>query len=96
VAPEADGDDIGARREAILKPRIMREFFEKYRRAKFPGDVIAQNVLRGLGLPGERTQSALEIIKANGKYAGIIRETPTGRLSTSTPPGYRRQPRLPR
>src|SRR6266853_1702079 len=30
VAPEAEGDDLAARREAIFKPRIMIEFFEKY------------------------------------------------------------------
>src|SRR5262249_50522870 len=77
VAPEEEGQDITARREAILRPRIIREFFERYRRAKFPSDLIAGNVLKTLGLPGDRIQSALEIIKANGRYAGIIRETPT-------------------
>jgi hypothetical protein len=40
VAPENEGDDLSARREAILKPRILKEFFEKYRRAKFPNDMI--------------------------------------------------------
>lgn len=42
VAPESEGDDLVARREAILKPRISKEFFERYRRAKFPNDVNAQ------------------------------------------------------
>jgi hypothetical protein len=36
VAPEAEGADVVARREAILKPRLLKEFFERYRRAKFP------------------------------------------------------------
>jgi predicted nucleotide-binding protein len=78
VAPEAEGEDLIARREAILQPRLLREFFEKYRRAKLPNDVIATNVLKTLGLPADRTASALEIIKANGTYAGVIRSTPTG------------------
>jgi hypothetical protein len=78
VAPEEEGQDIAARREAILKPRILREFFEKYRRAKFPGDQIAINVLKVLGLPADRGEAGLEIVKANGVYAGIIRDTPTG------------------
>lgn len=78
VAPEAEGEDIVARREAIFQPRLLREFFEKYRRAKLPNDVIAGNVLKSLGLPADRTANALEIIKANGAYAGIIRSTPTG------------------
>ena len=87
VAPENEGDDLTARREAIMKPRILREFFERYRRAKFPSDAIAVNVLRSLGIPTERTQSALEIVKANGKYAGIIRDTPTGPFVSLDSPG---------
>lgn len=78
VAPEAEGEDLAARIEAIMKPRISKEFFEKYRRAKFPNDAIGINVLKALGIPPERAESALEIIKANGRYAGIIRDTPTG------------------
>ncbi len=87
VAPEAEGEDVVARREAILKPRILREFFEKYRRAKLPNETIAANVLKSLGLPGDRAETALEIIKANGSYAGIIRETPTGPFINLDSPG---------
>lgn len=87
VAPEAEGDDLVARREAILKPRILKEFFERYRRAKFPSDTIAVNVLKSLGIPPERVQSALEVVKANGRYAGIIRETPTGPFVSLDAPG---------
>ncbi len=76
VAPENEGDDLSARREAILKPRILKEFFERYRRAKFPNDQIGSNVLKSMGIPAERIQSALEIVKANGRYAGIIRDNP--------------------
>jgi predicted nucleotide-binding protein len=78
VAPEAEGADVAARREAILRPRILKEFLEKYRRAKFPSDTIATNVIKTLGVPPQRAPQALEILKANGKYAGIIRDTPTG------------------
>lgn len=87
VAPEAEGEDVIARREAILKPRILREFFEKYRRAKLPNEVIAANVLKSLGLPGDRAEAAIEIIKANGSYAGIIRQTPTGPFINLDSPG---------
>lgn len=87
VAPEAEGEDVIARREAILKPRILREFFEKYRRAKLPNETIAANVLKSLGLPGDRTEAAIEVIKANGSYAGIIRETPTGPFINLDSPG---------
>lgn len=87
VAPENEGEDLAARRDAILKPRISKEFFERYRRAKFPNDTIGGNVLKGLGIPLDRVQSALNIVKANGRYAGIIRETPTGPFVNLDSPG---------
>ena len=87
VAPEQEGADLVARREAIMNPRIMKEFFERYRRAKFPNDTIAGNVLRTLGLPPEPVQSAVEVVKENGRYAGIIRDTPTGPFVNLDSPG---------
>lgn len=87
VAPEHEGDDLKARRESIMKPRILKEFFERYRRAKFPNDNIACNVLKTLGIPQDRVQSALEVVKANGRYAGIIRDTPTGPFVSLDSPG---------
>jgi predicted nucleotide-binding protein with TIR-like domain len=87
VAPEEEGDDLVARREAIMKPRILREFFERYRRAKFPNDMIAGNVLKTMGVPADRVDESLTIIKANGTYAGIIRDTPTGPYVNLDSPG---------
>lgn len=87
VAPEAEGEDLIARREAILRPKVLRDFFERYRRAKFPNDVIARNVLKSMSLPADRVESGLEIIKDNGRYAGIIRETPTGPFVNLDSPG---------
>lgn len=87
VAPEEEGEDVAARRQAILKPRILREFFERYRRAKFPNDTIAANVLKGMGVPADRVDESLAIIKANGAYAGIIRDTPTGPFINLDSPG---------
>jgi hypothetical protein len=43
--------------------------------------------LRSLGIPSDRVQSALEIVKTNGKYAGIIRDTPTGPFVNLDSPG---------
>jgi hypothetical protein len=90
VAPEAEDEDVVARREAIMRPRIMREFFEKYRRAKFPTDTIAINVVKSLGLPGDRAAAAIETIKGNGIYAGVIRDTPTGPFINLDSPGLPR------
>jgi hypothetical protein len=78
AAPEVEGDDVAARRDAILKPNLLKAFFERYRRAKFPNDTIAKNVLVGIGVPAERVAAALEVVRQNGRYAGIIKDTPTG------------------
>ena len=70
AAPEEEGELLVARRSAILNPRICKEFFERYSRAKFPNEAIAANVLRSLGIPADRVSSALEILKENGRSRG--------------------------
>jgi uncharacterized DUF497 family protein len=70
-----------------MRPRILREFFEKYPGAKFPNDVIAANVLKGLSIPSNRAETALKIVKENGRCAGIIRDTPTGPFVSLDTPG---------
>ena len=90
VAPEDEGDDARARVEAILQPRIMGEFFRKYDKAKFPKETIAENVLVGMGIPKERAEKAVEIVRENGIYTGVLKETKTGLFvalgSPTTPP----------
>ncbi len=78
VAPEEEGDDVAGRAEAVLRPRICKEFFEKYNRAKFPSGKIAENVLIGMGVPKDRAATAVELLKHNGEIAGIIHQTKTG------------------
>ena len=78
VSPTEPGDDKRALREAIMKPNIMRSFYEKYNHAKFPDANIAQNVLVSLGLPKVRANTAVNLLKDNGVATGILRETPTG------------------
>lgn len=92
VAPTTEGDDSAAKLEAVLKPRISNEFFTRYHTAKFPKDEIAKNVLVGMGLPKERADKALEILKENGKYAGMIRDTKTGPLVVVGPPTAKSAP----
>lgn len=72
VRPTAETDAQEGLREAILKPRIQREFLERYNNAKFPKDMIAQNVLVDLGLPKERAPQALVILKSNAELAGVL------------------------
>jgi hypothetical protein len=79
TAPTEEGDDVKARAEAALKPRVCREFFQKYNKAKFPPDQIALNVLReNFHVPAERCGAVLEILKDNGAFVGFIHNTKTG------------------
>jgi hypothetical protein len=84
VAPTTEDDDTFAVREAVLQPKILREFFLKYDKAKFPRDDIAENVLVQLGLPKDRSKASLAILKLNGKRAGFILETKTGPFVAAT------------
>jgi len=78
VAPTVEGDDFLAKAEASLKPGIAKQFYEHYNKAKFPQDKIAKNVLAQMGVPPERLDNVLEIIKQNGQFVGIIHQTKTG------------------
>ncbi|MFH1749116.1 MAG: TIR domain-containing protein [Planctomycetota bacterium] len=79
TAPTAEGDDVLARGEAALTPRVPREFFEKYHRNKFPSDTIAKNVLQqDFKVPADRAQDALTLLKEDGAFVGIVHQTKTG------------------
>lgn len=95
VAPTEEGDDRRARVEAVMQPRLEREFFEKYDRAKFPKDEIGRNVLISLGLPKDRADRSFEILKENGIYAGIFREMKTGLFVAVDSPAPSRAPLQP-
>ncbi|MHB8138713.1 MAG: TIR domain-containing protein [Smithellaceae bacterium] len=79
TAPTEEGDDIIARGEAALKPKVFQQFFDKYNRAKFPSDPIAKNVLQqNFKVPADRTEEVLALLKDNGSFVGFIHQTKTG------------------
>jgi predicted nucleotide-binding protein len=71
--PIREGDDIAAKREALLKPRVLREFLQKYNNAAIPRDDIAQNVLVTLGVPKDRAAGVLLLILEGAEALGFIR-----------------------
>ena len=74
VAPQEEGDDIEALREACLKPRVIAGFLGKYDGSKFPREDIAQNVLRGqFDVPPGRTEEALSMVVENAETIGAFR-----------------------
>lgn len=79
VAPTVEGEDVIARNEAAMRPQILRQFFEKYDKNKFPDDKIAKNVLQhNFNVPADRCDEVMAIVKDNGAYVGILHNTKTG------------------
>lgn len=78
VAPEEEGDDANAIREAALLPRILKQFFQKYDRGKFPQEAIGINVLVSMGALRERAKAVYEMTRATGLLAGFLTNTKTG------------------
>ena len=74
VAPQEEGDDLAALREACLKPSIINQFLHKYDGNKLPRDDIARNVLIGeFDIPVERATSAFELIVECAESIGAFR-----------------------
>jgi len=74
IAPTVEGDDLAAIRDAVLQPRVVREFLQKYDGSKLPSRSIAVNVLEDMGVPGEATGRALDMILENAKVAGFLED----------------------
>ncbi len=72
VAPTEEGLETKGLISALLRPVILKSFYEKYDKNKFPNDDIAKNVLENLGVPKDRTDEALKIVIQNAEYVGIL------------------------
>lgn len=74
VAPTREGDDAAALREAVLRPRVIRDFLTRYNESKLPAEAIGSNVLEELGVPGDRAKSVFGFIVDSAKAVGFLRE----------------------
>lgn len=74
VRPTSEGDDLAAKREALLKPRIVGDFLRHYDGAALPNDTIAKNVLAERGVPEGRLDAVLSLIVEGATSVGFIRE----------------------
>ena len=73
VRPTVDGDDLVARREAFLKPRITREFLTTYNQAKVPREEIARNVLaERFNVPVSETGRVFKQIVDDARRLGLL------------------------
>lgn len=74
VRPTQEGDDLAAQREALMRPRVIGEFLQKYNNAPLPRADIAVNVLLETGVPRERAEEVLEFILQGANGVGLLRE----------------------
>lgn len=74
LQPLEEGIDLDAKRESLLKPRIIGEFLTKYNGSPIPKDQIAQNVLISMGVPNERASDVLALILEGAEGLGLITE----------------------
>ncbi len=87
IAPTYEGEDKEALVKAVMTPATLSKFYSDYNGHPIPAAQHLANLLETrYSIPRERTSEAIAIVRANGKYAGILdesqsAETPTVRLS---------------
>lgn len=74
LKPLNEGDDLNAKREAFLRPKLIKDFLERYDNSPFPKENIALNVLEDIGVPSDRCQKVHDIIVSGSKELGLLHE----------------------
>jgi len=74
LRPKIEDEDIEAKREAVLKPRIFGEFLRNYDGNQFPRQDLALNVLEDMGVPRDKAEEVLERISESARSVGFIEE----------------------
>lgn len=74
TAPLIENDDLAAKREALLKPKVVGDFLRKYADSPLPPTNIAQNVLGSMGVPPDRTSDVFTLIVEGAKTLGLLQD----------------------
>lgn len=74
LRPKQENDDLAAKREAVLKPRVFGDFLRQYDGHAFPRQDIALNVLEEMGVPREKAEEVLERIDSSARSVGFLEE----------------------
>lgn len=74
VQPMELGDDFAAMREALMRPRVIREFLDKYNGKQLPPEDISSNVLASLGVPRGKCADVGELIVDGARKLGYVRD----------------------
>jgi predicted nucleotide-binding protein len=72
VEPQEEGADLAGKREALMKPRILREFLSKYSGSPLPREDIAMNVLKGMNVPADRTKQVWDMLIRGADSVGFL------------------------
>ena len=73
VSPTAEGEELAAKRAAVLTPTIERDFLTKYDGNPLPPGEFAKNVLEDLGVPTGTGARVYDVIRANAEAVGFIK-----------------------
>lgn len=75
VSPREEAADISGMREALMLPRVIREFLSRYDGQRLPRQDIAANVITDdMSIPRDAADAAFAMIIANGEDVGVIVE----------------------
>jgi hypothetical protein len=74
VAPTAEGDDLLAKREALMRPRVIREFLTRYADSPLPSEKIALNVLEDMGVSKDATARTFSFITQSARELGLLKK----------------------
>jgi len=72
IEPQEEGADLAGRREAVMKPRILREFLSKYSGSPLPREDIGMNVLKGMNVPADRAKQVWEMVLKSADSVGFL------------------------
>lgn len=72
IEPQEEDAALAGKREAIMKPRILREFLSKYSGSQLPREDIAMNVLKAMNVPADRTKQVWDMILKSAESVGFL------------------------
>lgn len=72
IEPQEENDELAGKREAVMKPRILREFLSKYSGSPLPREDIGLNVLKGMSVPADRTKQVWEMVLRSADSVGFL------------------------
>ena len=73
LKPTKEGDDLAAKREAILKPRVVGKFLMQYDNSPVPRRDIAVNVLSTeMSVPEQRAEDVFDMIMESARAVGFV------------------------